>query len=262
MKTSDKEKLIGISITEKINRLLGLDITNYQISKLAGTKENTVRRLRAEFEKPAEERNYKTSLYNAEKFSDAFDRLLKDGAFEDLDKDTPVGLSLREKTKYVLRMDVSMKELADMLDLPYVNVTKIKTSTKGLDMVRLNNLVHFETLFNSLVLSDMINLEQKSDHDLAINRPTNNFKKDIYKELREFRYGNYLVIDEYDFETHKEIIDLIDSAFDNIKDNFSFKYTDSIIDDDYTVQFDFKIVINSLESTFSIRCVTTKIPKV
>lgn len=266
MKTQELKEIVGLPIQEKVARVVDSNYTIHELYQLTGVNESTLTRLTEERDKPVKERSASLKLESAEKIAGRFDEMVHDGKFPEINRNTHDGITLREKVKYILNLDLKTTEIAELTGAKYISVAKLRTKENDLGHTMINNLVPFEKAFEKMVASGMIKLDQETEHLVVGSRKSsiNTLVSDIYKAIREYRYGHYLVIDEDDIETQK-------SVYEDIKDNvngyvnlFNISYVDDIIDNNFNVSFNFIVKISSASNgsvTFKIINKQVKKPK-
>lgn len=266
MKTAELKDITGLPIQEKVARVIDCGYTAHELYQLTGVNDSTISRLLEEKGKPVNERSTTLKLESAEKIAGRFDEMVHDGKFSDVDRNTHDGIPLREKVKYILNLDLKTTEITELTGAKYISVAKLRTKENDLGHTMISNLVPFENTFERMVDSGMIKLDQETEHIVVSSVKTNKntLISDIYKAIREYRFGNYLVIDEDDTGTQKSLYKTIEENVENGNYLFNFNYTDKIISKNFTVHFNFIIKItddNKGNIDFKIINKQTKKPK-
>lgn len=265
---SMKEKLIGLPVCEKIGRFIDLDKTANEFVTMTGVKEICFRKLMKDRGVPYNERHFSLEFKNAEKICKAFDAMVKRGEIDGVKPNTPSGLPLSEKVKLVLNMDAKTSEIAFIVDVPYVNIAKLRSGESAMENTRLKTLLPFEKAFKNLIYSNAIQLDQEDITMVVHSQPTtqNTVVQDTNRAIRNYRFGNYLAIDESDIDTQKLIINTLKENLSKVdgSSKVEIRLTDNKINENYMI--DFLFIVNVVESdnglSFSLSVAYKKTPKI
>lgn len=244
LKTSDKDKLIGMPIMEKVARFVDLDMSNNELELLSGVNDATMNRLSKEKGIPVDQRDTSISLENAEKIANAFDRMVHAGKFPDINKDSFDGFPLHEKVRLILNMNLSHTELANSLGTYYMVISKLRRGLIDIKKARISTLQLFENAFKTFIYTSDLSLEQSDVITSQLDVTSENLLNDIYKPIRNFRFEKYLVIDEDNTKLQRQIKSKIENYIEEGFNQFSIEFADNEIDNDYNLEFNFKVDID------------------
>lgn len=264
MKTQELKEIVGLPIQEKVARVVDSNYTIHELYQLTGVNESTLTRLTEERDKPVKERSASLKLESAEKIANKFDEMVHDGKFPEIDRNTHDGIPLREKVKYILNLDLKTTVITELTGAKYISVAKLRTKENNLGHTMINNLVPFENAFEKMVASGMIKLDQETEHLVVGSQRSsrNNLVSDIYKAIREYRYGNYLVVDEDDAETQRYIYEEIKNNVNGYVNLFNIFYHDNIIDDNFKLSFNFIVKVSpALDGSVTIKIINKQVKK-
>lgn len=237
------EDVIGVPIKEQISSILNLNKSPRELEVItqvnAGTLNNIIKN------KDDEKNNSITrmNVENAEKFSMAYSRLVSDGVIGNLNNSN--GLRISEKVKYILRSKIDSNELAKILKITRQTVNFHRESS-NICGIQLRKALSYEKLFNDLCRNKKINLITERQCMVVQKKSTDYsgiFQK-VYESLRMYRYGRYLVFDEYDFYKNHVLKEKIENHLKNKDIDFKIIKEDLEIDNDYDLKFIFNVLID------------------
>lgn len=259
----NKDNLLGLPIYDKINTFMNLNLNNIDIQRLTGLNENLVMNLTHERKNDIDNKYLNISVKSGQAIADAFDKMVHQGHFPNINPKTPNGLSLSQKIKYVLQLKFNNSELAKMVDITPQQVYQIKKGGSSINGIKLPTAIKFEKLFKQYLYTDDFNFILK-DSKLVLKR---NVKKDdlgktIYHTIREYREGNYLIIDTHDVREQISIYNSIKHALDNGVKSFEINHTDNVLNRDFELNFNFLCTIDYGEDECHLEIVNheTKVP--
>lgn len=255
------EDVIGVPIKEQISAILNLNKSPRELEAItqvnAGTLNNIIKN------KDDEKNNSITrmNVENAEKFSMAYSRLVSDGVIGNINNSN--GLRISEKVKYILRLNIDSNELSKILNITRQTVN-IHRQSSNICGILLRKALAYEKLFNDLCINKSLNLITEKEY-LVVQKKSMDHSgifQEIYESLRMYRYGRYLVFDEYDFYKNYVLKEKIENHLKNKDSDFKIIKEDLEIDNDYDLKFIFNVLIDygdKCDYKISLRLV--KIPK-
>ena len=259
----NKDNMLGLPLAKKVEMFFSLDLTQADLERLSGVNENAIMVLSRAKGELFKSQTRSVTVETAEKIETVVNKFVHEGKFENVDKNTPDGMKLSEKMKYVLNMDIPTAELSRELGLNIMIVSKLRRGITEISRTRLRNASKFEEIFAKYLYTDKIELVQKDDKLITRKAVKNEeLSNSIYGVLRQYRYGLYLVYDEDNDIQNMKLFNEINKHVTSGESSFNINHSDDEIDKSFLVDFKFQVTIESDkdESTFEIINHQTKTP--
>lgn len=254
-----KENLLGLPIYKKIEMFLNLDLKQSDIQRLTGLNENLVMTLSHEKRDNKEGKYLNMSVAGGQAIADAFDKMVHQGRFPSINPNTPDGISLAQKIRYVFSLPLSYSELSKMIGISAQQVSFIKRGGSSIDNIKLTTAIRFEDIFKQYLYSDQLELILKDTKTVANRNVDNNELVDnIYKVIREYRLGNYLIIDTHDKVEHAKLYQNIKQNIQNGVTKFNIEHVDTVLNRDFELHFNFDFNIEYGEDTSHVEIINNE----
>lgn len=256
------EDVIGVPISEQISSVLGLGMNARELEVITQVNAGSIHNLMKHSGNTENNKKSGMVVENIERFSMAYNRLSYDGKFTGQKKEC--GLMISEKIKYILESRMDIDELVNRLDINKQTVTKHRGDC-NINGIQFRIAIKYEKLFNELCRNGDLNLTKETSFTVSnhINNVTHNeLIENIYKDLRTYRYGSYLIFDEYDFYKNHELKEKINVHLKNKDNNFRIIKKDTSISFHYDLKFVFNVSVEYGEkSNYKIVLSAIEIPK-
>lgn len=259
-----KENLLGLPIYQKIEMFFDLDLKQSDIQRLTGLNENLVMTLSHEKRDNKEGKYLNISVAGGQAIADTFDKMVHQGRFPSINPNTPNGISLAQKIRYVFSLPLSYTELSKMLGISAQQTSFIKRGGSSIDNIKLTTAIRFENIFKQYLYSDQLELVLKDTKTVANrNIENNNLVDDIYKTIREYRLGKYLIIDTHDKSEHAKLYQSIKANIQNGISSFNIEHVDTVLNRDFELHFKFNFKIAYGENSSHVEIVNNeeRVPK-
>lgn len=233
-----KENLLGLDIMTKINGVMDRVKNETELMELTNINENMAMKMMQNKKKdiPNKYENMETKF--AQAIIDVFDRWVSEGKVPGVDKNAPKGMSIEGKISMVLNMPYNPSELGRMVGISQVVARRLYREPKTRFNVRLSTALKFEKAFKKYLLSPEMKFVTSEEHLVARKQSVENnaLIDTIYKSIREYRQGIYLIVDTRDKETQDKLLKTIKYNVENDIRDFDFLIIDNELSKDYSIK--------------------------